>query len=43
MSGLSPAQVAQERKRISKMSAAEKKLLYADYKGKGRYLRPDEM
>lgn len=43
MSGLTPQQVAKERKRISKMTPAEKKVLYAEYKGKGRYLRPDEV
>jgi len=43
MSDLTPQQVAKERKRISKMTPAEKKVLYADYKGKGRYLRPDEV
>jgi hypothetical protein len=43
MSDLTPEQVAKERKRISKMTPAEKKVLYAEYKGKGRYLRPDEV
>jgi hypothetical protein len=43
MSDLTPEQVAKERKRISKMTSAEKKVLYAEYKGKGRYLRPDEV
>jgi hypothetical protein len=43
MTGLTPQQVAQERKKISKMTPAEKKVLYAEYKGKGRYLRPDEV
>lgn len=43
MTGMSPAQIAHERKKISKMTPAEKKVLYADYKGKGRYLRPDEV
>jgi len=43
MSDLTPDQVAKERKRISKMTPAEKKVLYAEYKGKGRYLRPDEV
>jgi hypothetical protein len=43
MSDLTPQQVAKERKRISKMTPAEKKVLYAEYKGKGRYLRPDEV
>ena len=43
MSDLTPEQVAKERKRIGKMTPAEKKVLYAEYKGKGRYLRPDEV
>lgn len=43
MTGLSPAQIAQERKRLSKMTPAEKKAVYAEYKGKGRYIRPEEM
>lgn len=43
MSDLTPEQVAKERKRINKMTPAEKKLYYAEYKGKGRYLRPDEV
>jgi hypothetical protein len=43
MSDLTPEQVAKERKRISKMTPAERKVLYAEYKGKGRYLRPDEV
>jgi hypothetical protein len=43
MTGLSPAQIAQERKKLSKMTPTERKVLYADYKGKGRYLRPDEV
>jgi hypothetical protein len=43
MSGLSHDQIAQERKRLSKMTPAEKKLVYAEYKGKGRYLRPEEV
>jgi hypothetical protein len=43
MSDLTPEQVARERKRISKMPPAERKLYYAEYKGKGRYLRPDEV
>jgi hypothetical protein len=43
MSDLTPEQVAKERKRISKLTPAEKKLYYAEYKGKGRYLRPDEV
>jgi hypothetical protein len=43
MSDLTPEQVAKERKRIAKMTPAERKVLYAEYKGKGRYLRPDEV
>jgi len=43
MSDLTHEQVARERKRINKMTPAEKKLYYAEYKGKGRYLRPDEV
>ena len=43
MEGMSPAEKAQERKRLNKMTPAEKRELYAGYKGKGRYLPPDEM
>lgn len=43
MEGLTPAQKAQERKRINKLTPSEKRLLYADYKGKGRYLPPDQL
>lgn len=43
MEGLSPAEKARERKRLNKMTPAEKRELYAGYKGKGRYLPPDEV
>lgn len=43
MEGLSPAEKAQERKRLNKMTPAQRRAEYADYKGKGRYLPPDEV
>lgn len=43
MEGMSPAEKAQERKRLNNMTPAEKREMYAEYKGKGRYLPPDEV
>jgi hypothetical protein len=43
MEGMSPAEKAQERKRLNKMTPAEKREMYSEYKGKGRYLPPDEV
>lgn len=40
---MSPAQKAAELKRLSKMTGKEKREYYAEYKGKGRYLPPEEV
>jgi hypothetical protein len=43
LEGLSPAEKAAQLKRLSKLPASEKREIYAQYKGKGRYLPPEEM
>jgi hypothetical protein len=43
MQGLSPAEKARELKKINKLPASEKRELYAAYKGKGRYLAPEDL
>lgn len=43
MEGLSPAEKARELKKINKLPASEKRELYAAYKGKGRYLAPEDV
>ncbi|WRT70182.1 uncharacterized protein IL334_007176 [Kwoniella shivajii] len=41
--GLTPAEKATKLKKLAKMPASEKRELYASYKGKGRYVRPEEV
>ncbi|WVR00144.1 hypothetical protein IAU59_007286 [Kwoniella sp. CBS 9459] len=43
MDGLTPDQKAIKRKLLAKMPASERRELYKDYKGKGRYVRPEEV
>jgi hypothetical protein len=43
LEGLSPAEKAAQLKRLSKLPASEKREIYAQYKGKGRYLAPEEV
>ena len=40
---MSPVQKAAELKRLNKMTVREKREYYAEYKGKGRYLPPEEV
>ncbi|WVF72953.1 hypothetical protein IAT40_007771 [Kwoniella sp. CBS 6097] len=43
MEGLTPDEKAVKRKMLAKMPASERRELYKDYKGKGRYVRPEEV
>ena len=43
MEGLSPADKAVQLKKLSRLPASEKREVYAVYKGKGRYIRPDAL
>jgi hypothetical protein len=43
MEGLSPAEKAIQLKKLSKLPASEKREVYAQYKGKGRYLPPEQV
>ena len=43
MQNLSPAEKSVRLKELGKMPAAEKRELYAQYKGKGRYLPPEDV
>ena len=43
MDGLSPAEKSMRLKELSKLPAADKRVYYAQYKGKGRYLPPEEV
>lgn len=40
---LTPAERAAERKRLSRLPTSERRQLYAAYKGKGRYIAPDDL
>lgn len=40
---LSPAERAAQRRKLAQMSTAERREFYAQYKGSGRYLRPEEV
>lgn len=40
---LSPAERAAQRRKLNQMTPAEKREFYAQYKGGGRYLRPEEV
>lgn len=41
--GLSPAERAAQRRKLNQMTTAEKREFYAQYKGSGRYLKPEEV
>ncbi|TXT05999.1 hypothetical protein VHUM_03760 [Vanrija humicola] len=41
MEGLSPAEKAAELRKIAKLPASERRDLYAEYKGSGRYMPPE--
>ena len=41
--GMTPEQKAMHLRRLNKMTATEKRAYYAEYKGKGRYLTPDQV
>lgn len=41
--GMSPAQRAAERKKLSRLSTSERREVYAPYKGKGRYVPPEDV
>ncbi|WWC72059.1 uncharacterized protein I206_106019 [Kwoniella pini CBS 10737] len=41
--GLTPSEKAMKLKRIAKMPVSAKRELYAGFKGKGRYVRPDDV
>ncbi|BEJ02442.1 hypothetical protein CcaverHIS631_0702370 [Cutaneotrichosporon cavernicola] len=41
--GLNAAERAAERKRLASLSAAERRQVYAPYKGNGRYVAPDDV
>lgn len=43
MEGLSPAEKAAELKKIMRLPASERRDLYAEYKGSGRYMPPEAM
>lgn len=41
--GMSPSERAAERKKLSRLSTAERREVYAPYKGKGRYVAPEDV
>ena len=43
LNNLTPSQKTRELKRLSSMSAVEKREYYAEYKGKGRYVAPEDL
>ncbi|OCF44665.1 hypothetical protein I317_01552 [Kwoniella heveanensis CBS 569] len=43
MEGLTPDQKAVKRKMLAQMPVSDRRELYKDYKGKGRYVRPEEV
>jgi len=43
LENLSPAERAAHRKKLSRLSTAERREMYAPYKGKGRYVAPEDV
>lgn len=43
LEGLSPAERAAERRKLSRLSTAERREVYAPFKGKGRYIPPEDV